>query len=122
MRIVGRLAFALLVFAVWSDRATASGCLTRPATYRLANDTVDWKFSLGAGLECIQGLRPAAVLIDQVSVVSAPKGGSVAISGPSFRYAASPNFHGTDTFILSITGTRQRVNGTSSIQVDVTVP
>jgi hypothetical protein len=73
-------------------------------------------------LECIQGLRYSAMLIDQVSVVGAPKGGRVTISGPSFRYFASPDFHGTDSFSLLITGSKQRVHGTSSIQVDVTVP
>jgi hypothetical protein len=122
MSIVGRLALACFAFAVWSDRAAAANCLTRPEAFQLANDTVNWKFSLGPGLECIQGLRYAAMRIDQVSVVGAPKEGRVAISGPSFRYFASPEFHGTDSFSLSITGTRRQVNGTSSIQVDVMVP
>ena len=49
---------------------------------------------------CIQGLRYAAMLIDQVSLVDAPKGGRVAIAGPSFEYFASPEFHGTDSFTL----------------------
>jgi len=122
MSIVGRLAFVFFAVAVWSDRATAANCLTRPEAFQLASDTVNWKFSLGPGLECIQGLRYAAMQIDQVSVIGAPREGRVAISGPSFRYFASPEFHGTDSFSLSITGSRQQVNGTSSIQVDVTVP
>jgi hypothetical protein len=120
MNIVGRLVFALFAVAVWSDRAAAANCLRRPEAFQLANDTV--KFSLGPGLECIQGLRYAAMQIDQVSVVGAPKGGRVAIFGPSFRYFASPEFHGTDSFSLSVTGSKQQVNGISSIEVDVTIP
>jgi len=61
-------------------------------------------------------------LIDQVSLVGAPKGGRVAIAGPSFQYFASPEFHGTDSFTLQVTGSKVRVTGTSLIQVDVTVP
>jgi hypothetical protein len=122
MRIVGRLAFALLVFAVWSGRADAGNCLSRPAAFKLANDAMNWKFSLGAGTMCIQGLRYASMLIDQVSLVGAPKGGRVAIAGPSFEYFASPDFHGEDSFTLQITGSRQKVTGTSSLQVDVTIP
>jgi hypothetical protein len=122
MRIVGRLVFAFVVFAIWSGRADAGNCLTRPAAFQLANDAVNWKFSLGPGTMCIQGLRYAAMLIDQVSLVGAPKGGRVAIAGPSFEYFASPDFHGEDTFTLQVTGTKLRVAGTSSIQVDVTVP
>ena len=125
MSIVGRLVsvfLAFLVFAVWSDRADAGNCLTRPAAFQLANDTVNWKFNLGAGMMCIQGVRYAAMLIDQVSVVGAPKGGRVAIAGPSFEYFASPEFHGEDSFTLQVTGSKLRVTGTSSIQVDVTIP
>jgi hypothetical protein len=122
MSIVGRLVLAFLAFAVWSDRADAGNCLNRPAAFQLANDTINWKFSLGAGSMCIQGLRYAAMLIDQVSVVGAPKGGRVAIAGPSFEYFASPEFRGTDSFTLQVTGSKLRLAGTSSIQVDVTIP
>jgi hypothetical protein len=122
MSIVGRLVLASLAFAVWSDRADAGNCLSRPTAFQLANDAINWKFSLGAGSVCIQGLRYAAMLIDQVSVVGAPKGGRVAIAGPSFEYFASPEFHGTDSFTLQVTGSKLRVAGTSSIQVDVTIP
>ncbi len=119
---VGSLAFAFLVFAVWPGSADAGNCLTRPAAFKLSNDAVNWKFSLGAGTMCIQGLRYAAMLIDQVSLVDPPKGGRVAIAGPSFEYFASPDFHGEDSFTLQITGSQQKVTGTSSLQVDVTIP
>jgi hypothetical protein len=122
MSVVGRLVLAFLVFAVCSDRAKAGSCLTRPPAFQLANDEVNWTFSLEAGSVCIQGLRYAAMLIDQVSLVGAPKGGRVAIAGPSFQYFASPEFHGTDSFTLQVTGSKVLVTGTSLIQVDVTVP
>jgi hypothetical protein len=62
------------------------------------------------------------MLIDQVTVIGAPKGGQVAISGPSFRYIVGPQFHGADSFTLLITGSKRQVPGRSSIQVDITVP
>jgi Bacterial Ig domain len=122
MRIISRLAILFLVLGIWSGRAMAGNCLLRPEAFQLTNDTVNWQFSLGSGLECIQGLRYASMLIDQVTVIGAPKGGQVAISGPSFRYIADPAFHGTDSFTLMIAGSKRQVPGRSSIQVDVTVP
>ncbi len=122
MRITPRLATIVIALGVCSDGAKAGNCLLRPEAFQLSSDTVNWQFSLGAGLECIQGLRYAAMLIDQVTVVGLPKGGQVAISGPSFRYIASPEFHGTDSFTILVAGSRHQVPGKSSIQVDVTVP
>lgn len=122
MRITARLATIVLALGVWSDAAKAGNCMLRPEAFQLSSDTVNWQFSLGAGLECIQGLRYAAMLIDQVTLVDQPKGGLVAISGPSFRYIANPQFHGTDSFTILVAGSRRQVPGKSSIQVDVTVP
>ncbi len=116
------LATILLALGISSGAAKAGNCMLRPEAFQLASDTVNWQFSLGGSLECIQGLRYAAMLIDQVTLVEQPKGGQVAISGPSFRYIANPQFHGTDTFTLLIVGSRRQVPGKSSIQVDVTVP
>ena len=67
---------------------------------------------------------PLAVEVVEIEApwLGAPKGGRVAIAGPSFEYFASPEFHGTDSLTLQVTGSKLRVAGTSSIQVDVTIP
>jgi hypothetical protein len=59
-------------------------------------------------------------MIDSVSVTEQPKSGRVMIQGPSFRYFSDPGSRGSDSFKLSISGSSLHVNGTSSIEVDVT--
>jgi hypothetical protein len=122
MLVPGRLILTLLVCALWSGAARAGNCLSHPEPFQLANDSVNWEFSLGPGLDCIQGLRYSAMLIDRVFVAGPPKAGRTVISGPSFRYYASPDFHGTDSFTLLITGSKHQVHGNSSIYVEIKLP
>ena len=60
-------------------------------------------------------------MIDDISILDQPKLGRLLVQGPSFRYFSNPDAHGTDSFKLSIAGTSLRQNGTSLIEVDVTV-
>ena len=60
------------------------------------------------------------MLIDSIKVVEAPKGGRLAISGPSFRYTA-PWVPTSDSFRLEVTGEDRRMRGVSSIVVNVFV-
>jgi hypothetical protein len=101
--------------------ALAGGtCLLHPEPFKLQSDTVRWSIKISSGGECIQGLRWSTIMIDSVSVTEQPKSGRVMIQGPSFRYFSDPGARGSDSFKLSISGSSPRVNGTSSIEVDVT--
>jgi hypothetical protein len=101
--------------------ATASGiCLLHAQPFALRSDTVRWSIKIKAGSECIQGLRWSTIMIDSISIVEAPKSGRLMIQGPSFRYFANANAAGSDSFKIAISGTSLHVNGTSSIEVDVT--
>jgi hypothetical protein len=75
---------------------------------------------IGAGTECIQGLRGKTMVLEDVSVIDQPKAGSVILEGPSFRYSANAA-RGPDSFKLSVSGTSVRIHGISFIVVDVTV-
>jgi hypothetical protein len=100
--------------------AVAGGtCLLHPQPFKLQSDTVRWSIKINAGGECIQGLRWSTTMIDAIAITEQPKAGRLVIQGPSFRYFSDPGARGTDSFILSISGTSLHVKGTSSIEVDV---
>jgi hypothetical protein len=111
-----------LIYLILSQASTASAgeCIRRPEGFKLRSDTTNWSITIGAGGECLQGLRGRAMLLDGVKVVEAPKVGVVTISGPSFRYQA-PATPSSDSFKLEVAGEDHRVRGMSTIQVDVVV-
>lgn len=94
--------------------------MLHPEPFRLQSDTVRWSIKVTSGGECIQGLRWSSIMIDAIAVVEEPKAGRVIIAGPSFRYLSNPGSRGNDSFKLAISGSSLRINGTSSIEVDVT--
>ena len=110
----------LIVSLAMSSPASAGECIRRPEGFKLRSDTTYWSMTIGAGGECLQGLRGRAMLLDGVKVVEAPKVGVVSISGPSFRYRA-PATPSSDSFKLKVAGEDHRVRGISTIQIDVVV-
>jgi hypothetical protein len=95
--------------------------MLHPDPFRLKSDTIHWSMKINSGAECIQGLRWSTIMIDTISIDDQPKLGRLLLEGPSFRYFSNPGAHGSDSFKLSITGSSLRVNGTSSIEVDVAI-
>ena len=95
-------------------------CMLHPEPFKLQSDTVRWSIRVASGGECIQGLRWSTIMIENIAITEQPKAGRLVVQGPSFRYFSNPGARGTDSFKLSISGTSLRVNGTSSIEVDVT--
>jgi len=111
---------AAITIASCPIAAQAGGaCMLRPEPFKLQSDTVHWSMKIASGGECIQGLRWSSIMIDKITIVEEPKSGRLIIAGPSFRYLADPGLSGTDSFKLAISGTSFRINGTSSIEVDV---
>lgn len=112
---------ATAIVALSSVAAHAGGtCILHPEPFRLQSDTVRWSIKLTSGSECIQGLRWSSLMINKITVVEEPKAGRVIIAGPSFRYLSNPGSPGNDSFKLAISGNSLRIDGTSSIEVDVT--
>jgi hypothetical protein len=98
----------------------AGGCVSSPDSFRLQSDTVQWSMVIARGDECIQGLRGKTMLLETVSVVEQPKTGRIILQGPSFRYFAGPEA-GLDSFRLVIVGSSLRMNGTSTVNVEVQI-
>jgi len=116
-----RIIFAAAFFwALVPAMGIAGGCLSHPDSFRLQSDTVLWSMVIARGDECIQGLRGKTMLLETVSIVEQPKTGRIVLQGPSFRYFAGTEA-GLDSFRLVIVGSSMRMNGTSTVNVEVQI-
>jgi hypothetical protein len=110
----------LLTCQAFLSPASADVCIHRPEWFQLRSDTVDWNITIGAGRDCLQGLRKSSMLLDSVKIIEPAKFGIVTISGPSFRYQA-PATTASDSFKIELTGEDRRYRGSSIVQVYVLV-
>lgn len=78
-----------------------------------------WTMRINPGTECIQGLRWSYMQIFNVSVVSGPSKGQLAVVGSGFRYSAEAEKRGSDKFTLLISGKNRHDLGTSTLEVEV---
>ena len=99
----------------------ADACVLNGPRYRLASDTVRWSLELSSGESCMHGVRFNNVAFDKLTVVSAPQTGHVTLHGPGFSYKAASDFPGRDFFSLMVSGTTNKVPGSSTIEVVVSV-
>ena len=119
-----RLRPAILVLALSAaDVAHAADriCVPRATPIGLSRDIVRWSISMRAGQTCIQGLRYSSMVIDRVTLITAPKNGRVEILGSGFRFLTDPNFRGSDHFTISVFGQIARKPGNSLLEVDATI-
>jgi hypothetical protein len=113
--------FAAVALLFPSQSALAGGtCILHPQGFKLRSDTVRWAIKVKRGSECIQGLRWSTIMIGTISIVEPPKSGRLVIEGPAFRYFSNADAQGADFFKIAISGTSLHIDGTSSIEVDVT--
>lgn len=119
-RFVRTVLAAGFLAALVPTMAIAGNCLSRADPFRLESDTVQWSMVIARGDECIQGLRGGTMILESVSVIEQPKTGRVVLQGPSFRYFAGPEA-GVDSFKLTVVGSSLRMNGTSTIGIEVRV-
>lgn len=105
----------------WCPVSLSAGgvCILHPRPFKLQSDTVRWSFTITPGAQCIQGLRWSTLIVDKISIVEAPKSGRLVLSGPSFRYLADVAERGSDQFKIAVSGSSLRIDGTSTIDVDV---
>ena len=107
-----RLAFA-------QDPSTS--CLLYGPSYQLASDTVEWSMTIASGQSCVRGLRTAFVVLDGVKLVAPPQSGQVTLEGPAFVYKGDSNFRGDDSFSVLVSGRLNRLSGSSTIKINVSV-
>jgi hypothetical protein len=100
-----------LFWALASTMAIAGDCLSHPDPFRLQSDAVQWSMIIARGDECIQGLRGKSTR-KRIGGRAAEKGTSCYTAGPEV---------GSDAFRLVIVGSSMRMNGTSTVRVEVQV-
>jgi hypothetical protein len=122
-RFICRNAF-LTVFILWlvSGRvASAQSCLVDAPRYNLAEDTVSWSMTTASGHNCIRGVRFSNVQFESLKLTSPPQFGEVVLHGSGFIYSPKADFHGQDSFSMTVLGAVNGKRGSSTIQVAVSV-
>jgi hypothetical protein len=99
----------------------ADACVLNGPRYQLASDTVRWSLKLSGGETCIRGVRFNNVMVHKLTVASAPQTGHVTLQGSGFSYKAARDFQGPDFFSLMVSGATNKVPGSSTIEVEVSV-
>ena len=128
-RLSTKAAFARKVLcflaAVWVlsgiQAAHANQCFTDGPRYQLESDTVEWRMKIRSSENCLRGVRFSYVYNATVSLVSPPKFGQVALVGPGFSYTAKSDFKGEDSFVVGVSGSKNKTSGFSTILVVVSV-
>jgi hypothetical protein len=122
MRIIPSV-FLVIFLAVRSAFAQdpSTSCLLYGPSYQLASDTVEWSMTIASGQSCVRGLRTAFVVLDDIKLVSPPQSGQVILEGPAFVYKGDSNFRGADSFSVLVSGKLNRLAGSSTIRISVSV-
>jgi intracellular sulfur oxidation DsrE/DsrF family protein len=111
----------LLALLAHSGAAGAGPCLVTGPRYQLATDTADWLLRIGSGQSCTRGFRFSYAAIENATLVLSPHFGEVTLQGTSFTYTANPDYEGEDAFDVLISGSINRIPGSSTIRVKVRV-
>ena len=119
MRCSASVFLSLIFLGILSTFADA--CVLNGPRYRLASDTVHWSLELSGGETCIRGVRFNNVVVGKLMVVSAPQTGHLTLQGPGFSYKAARGFQGRDFFSMMVSGATNKVPGSSTIEVVVSV-
>jgi hypothetical protein len=120
LRIFVRFSVAAVLLANLSISAGASpNCLSDQQPYALTDDIVNYTMTIAPGGECIQGLRWSYMQIEFVSILGAPKNGKAVVVGSGFRYFANPEFKGSDSFTVVVSGINRKTPGNSILQIEV---
>jgi hypothetical protein len=119
MRSSANVLLSVIVLAVLTTFADA--CVLNGPRYQLASDTVRWSLELTDGETCIRGVRFNNVVVNKLMVVSLPHSGHITLRGTGFSYEAARDFQGRDFFSLMVSGATNKVPGSSTIEVEVSV-
>ena len=115
------LTMLLVLVSAGAWAAPASTCVVTSPRYQLTSDNVDWSIKTRSAQTCIRGLRYGSVVLETVKLIARPQSGTVKLVGPGFSYTAKSDFVGEDSFTIEMSGTMNKIRGTSTIHVLVTV-
>jgi hypothetical protein len=114
----------LIIVVLWlfgGRGAFAQSCVVDGPRYNLIADTVSWSMKIASGRSCVRGVGFRNVKFESLKLVSPPQVGQVALLGPGFRYTAKAGFEGQDSFTVVISGEVNKIRGSSTIHVAVSV-
>jgi hypothetical protein len=112
------ISVAISAMLVLPAQATPN-CVKEAKAFTLSEDSAKWTMTIVPGAECIQGLRWSYMQIYNVTVISGPSKGRLAMVGPGFRYFADPSDQSVDKFTLLISGKNRRDPGSSTLEVEI---
>jgi hypothetical protein len=95
--------------------------VTGRQSYNLIGERVIWSMKVGSAHQCLRGVRFSKVQFERMSLVSPPLSGQVTLQASSFTYIPKKNYRGRDSFDLEVVGQIQKIPGTTTIHVDVSV-
>jgi len=101
--------------------AYANQCFTNGPRYKLESDTVEWHMEIRSSDSCVRGVRFSYVWNAAVRLISPPQSGQVTLIGPGFSYTAKSDFRGEDSFVVGVSGFKNKASGYSTIRLIVTV-
>jgi hypothetical protein len=117
-----KVLFVLIAFLSLSTPAAhAIECIVSGPHYGLTSDILKWSIKIVSGQSCIRGLRFNNVVIESLKLVFPPQTGQVILRGPSFVYSAKSEYGGEDSFTVAVSGTINKLRGSSIIQITVSV-
>src|ERR1700674_5442001 len=105
----------------YAQDSVSSSCIIYGPPYQLASDAVTWSMTVGSGHSCVRGLRSQYVTLDNTKLIVPPQSGQVKLDGPGFVYKSNTEFRGEDFFVISVTGKLNKINGSSTIRIVVSV-
>jgi hypothetical protein len=115
------LVLSALLLLTGSQGAHANQCFINGPHYQMALDAVEWRMKIRGSENCLHGVRFSYVWNATVGLVSQPQFGQVTLIGPGFSYTAKSDFHGEDSFVISVSGSKNKACGFSTIRVLVSV-
>ena len=115
------LVLSALLLLSGSQVAHANQCFINGPHYRMELDTVEWRMKIRGSENCLHGVRLSYVWNATVGLVSPPQFGQVTLKGPGFSYTAKSDFQGEDSFVVSVSGSKNKACGFSTIRVLVSI-
>jgi hypothetical protein len=77
--------------------------------------------TMASGHSCIRGVRFSNVQFESLKLTSLPQFGEVVLHGSGFIYSPKADFHGQDSFSITVLGAVNGKRGSSTIHVTVSV-
>lgn len=111
----------LVLLSLGIRAAYADDCLISGPRYQLHSDSVEWQMTISSGHNCVRGVRFGNVANTTINLISPPQFGQLVLLSSGFSYTAKTDFEGDDYFVVGVSGAINRVSGTSTVRILVSI-